>query len=912
MEDSKTEAVIFNNYKSDEDLNIGTRDIKIVEFHKSEFETIPAELLNHQELQNVIFYDCRFTHVENLEQLKVCHNIVKLTLKECNLQTFPDFLSEFHFLHSLNLSGNSFRKGLLDSIMKLRRLEYLDLSACMLREFPVVLTTLKTLKSLNINRNVQVCYLSESLKNLTNLETLDMSCCGRTEFPQILCKLKSLKTLDIGGNENIQNLPNTLQNLTNLETLNVYGCGLTEFPKVLCKLKSLKTLDIKWTRNIQNLPNTLENLTNLETLNMWSCGLIGFPQVLCKLKSLKTLDIGRNENIQNLPNTLENLTNLESLNIWQCGLIGFPQVLCKLKSLKTLDIGWNENIQNLPNTLENLTNLETLNMRKCGLIGFPQVLCKLKSLKTLDIRRNENIRNLPNTLENLTNLETLNMWQCGLTEFPQVLCKLKSLKTLHIGENENIRNLPNTPENLTNLETLDIQFCGFTEFPQVLCKLKSLQNLNISRNPLKELPTFISEIKWLHELDVSATFITSLPRVIERCEHLEELNVSDTQIKEFPTVIFKMKKFRNVFANNVSIQVLDEDFVKLWSQRPEVFTEGRFLKMVGDYLKHFVKPPNPIVQRGPEACLKYYRALKADDAVNCSIINVNLMGKTGAGKSSLIQSIKEGYSVLVDPADRTVVVDSLEVKHEDVLLKIADFGGHDIYEITCPLFLKSTKQVAIIAVKVQEYNENNHDELVTKWLTTAVSHMKNGSVCIVATQCDLCTEGEVQEKMRILKKKVDNWIEEETSFRKKLRSHQPKIMRVRENIFNEQNIHYFQSSSRTMKGVHDVEDFLFREAKLRRSVLPQRWTEVYKKMDAQTALGAHFVTETEYQTLFNTTYPSPVIPDNEESLQCLQFLHDSGMILWYGEKHENLRKIIFHDPSFPVSVLQCLFRHDLG
>ena len=98
--------------------------------------------------------------------------------------------------------------------------------------------------------------------------------------------------------------------------------------------------------------------------------------------------------------------------------------------------------------------------------------------------------------------------------------------------------------------------------------------------------------------------------MIERCEHLEELDVSHTKIKEFPTVIFKMKNLQIVIVNNVSIQVLDEDFVKLWSQRPEIFTKGRFLKVVGDNLEHFVKPPREIVRRGPEACLKYYRALK--------------------------------------------------------------------------------------------------------------------------------------------------------------------------------------------------------------------------------------------------------------------------------------------------------------
>ena len=203
MEGTKTEAVVFSNYKSDGDFKIGRREIKTVQFHKSEFETIPAELLNHQKIQNVIFNCCRFTIVENLEQLKVCHNIIKLTLKECNLQMFPDFLSEFHFLHSLNLSGNLFRKGSLDSIMKLRRLEYLDLSGCMLQEFSVVLTTLRRLKTLNIDRNDQVYHLSESLENLTNLETLNMWKCGLTEFPQVLCKLKSLKTLDIGRNKKI-------------------------------------------------------------------------------------------------------------------------------------------------------------------------------------------------------------------------------------------------------------------------------------------------------------------------------------------------------------------------------------------------------------------------------------------------------------------------------------------------------------------------------------------------------------------------------------------------------------------------------------------------------------------------------------------------------------------------------------
>ena len=520
-------------------------------------------------------------------------------------------------------------------------------------------------------------------------------------------------------------------------------------------------------------------------------------------------------------------------------------------------------------------------------------------------------QDLPETVENLTNLETLNMSHNDLTEFPEALCKLKSLKALDISENDKTQNLPGTLENLTNLETLNISRCCHTEFPEVLCKLKSLKNLDISRNPLTELPSLIFEMKCLHKLDISGASITHLPKTIERCERLKQLDISGSRITEFPTVIFKMKNLSSVVASNVEIEMLDEDFVKLWLERPEIFMEGRFQKIIGLETVRLLKPPNEIVLRGPEACMKYYRALKADEAINCSIINVTLMGKTGAGKSSLIQSIKEGYSVLVDSSDRTVVVDTLEVKHEDVLLKIADFGGHGIYEITCPLFLKSTRQVAIVAVKLLEYGESNHDELVTKWLTTAASHMKNGSICIVATQCDRCTQDEVIRKMQILKNKVQNWFEEELSFTTKMKFLKPRS--PKKSALINKNIYYLQTSSLNMKGMEDIKDFLFSEAKSSISVLPKQWADVFKKIDEETDKDINFVTKSRYQTIFRKgkTFPRNLLPHTEESLQCLQFLHDSGMILWYGEKHENLSNMIFHNPSFPLSVLQCLFRHDL-
>ena len=136
---------------------------------------------------------------------------------------------------------------------------------------------------------------------------------------------------------------------------------------------------------------------------------------------------------------------------------------------------------------------------------------------------------------------------------------------------------------------------------------------------------------------------------------------------------------------------------------------------------------------------------------------------------------------------------------------------------------------------------------------------------------------------------------------------------AKKSALTDKNIHYFQTSSLNMKGIKGVEEFLLGQAKLSLAVLPKRWANVFKKMDEQTDKDTNFITKTQYQLLFRKGigFPRNLIATNEESLQCLQFLHDSGMILWYGENYENLRNIIFHNTLFPVSLLQCLFRHNL-
>ena len=61
--------------------------------------------------------------------------------------------------------------------------------------------------------------------------------------------------------------------------------------------------------------------------------------------------------------------------------------------------------------------------------------------------------------------------------------------------------------------------------------------------------------------------------------------------------------------------------------------------------------------------------LQVSYLVKCSVLSVQILGKMSAGKSSLIHTIMEGESHLVDPTDRTVVVDTVEVKQENALMQ---------------------------------------------------------------------------------------------------------------------------------------------------------------------------------------------------------------------------------------------------
>ena len=162
------------------------------------------------------------------------------------------------------------------------------------------------------------------------------------------------------------------------------------------------------------------------------------------------------------------------------------------------------------------------------------------------------------------------------------LSELKTLKTLNIKENE-IQDISESIAILTMLEKQNVSRCELIDFPGVVCELKSLKDLQIEGNKkVESLPECLRNLTNLHKLNISNTSITRLPSAIERCNNLEELNICNYKFREFPTVIYKLKKLSTVEAISVPFEVLGEDFVKLWTQKPHIFTGGIFQKVEED------------------------------------------------------------------------------------------------------------------------------------------------------------------------------------------------------------------------------------------------------------------------------------------------------------------------------------------
>ena len=171
-------------------------------------------------------------------------------------------------------------------------------------------------------------------------------------------------------------------------------------------------------------------------------------------------------------------------------------------------------------------------------------------------------------------------------------------------------------------------------------------------------------------------------------------------------------------------------------------------------------------------------------------------------------------------------------------------------------------------------------------------------------------EAELQYKM--LQHRISEWMHAELTFLKKLNwnvsvsvGHSPNWWHTK--------FKYFMTSSQSMMGIKELRQFIFRKPEEVTFVLPKHWSKMYSLLYDQTDANKNFITKLHCENVLKKCLPfhRKLFGSANNLDQCLQFLHNSRMILWYGEHNKNLENFIFYDPQFLVSLFQCLFQHDL-
>ena len=260
-----------------------------------------------------------------------------------------------------------------------------------------------------------------------------------------------------------------------------------------------------------------------------------------------------------------------------------------------------------------------------------------------------------------------------------------------------------------------------------------------------------------------------------------------------------------------------------------------------------------------------------------------------------------------------------------------DFGAQDVYEIEYPMFLRNQNVVALIVIDLNEYKQEKHDELVTRWLLNCVL-CAECQVIFVPSKCDKLKIETKKEKISLLKQGILTYVTDEINFLKhqevKLKPErgengQADLEKVKQSIdfFNElqKNVTIKSTSAYTQIGLDGL-----KEAVKERIDIPVTADipEIYRKvidyiLDAGKSrqfhvvfdeILAHFNKDSMLMKTFKWIARSKDNSLNESDLRwILDFYRRKGWILWY----ENCAKYIYVNIDSILKVHRKLYRHDL-
>ncbi|XP_070569699.1 uncharacterized protein [Ptychodera flava] len=262
----------------------------------------------------------------------------KYDARGCMLTSVPDELwTKYKDAKIVDLSMNKIT-SIPSQIKELTVIEELSLKDNNLQIFPDAVCQMKSLKILNLESN-SFTSVSYNVIQLNQLQEVNLLKSGTPTFPRMICRIPSLKRLHFGFKDlpfRVTSLPDDVLTTLPLEELYLYNCNFSLFPKVIFKIKTLKVLSLVWCKISDEL-NNLGELSNLKQLTLSCNELTSLPESIGNLSKLEVLHANKNK-LASLPAVMKKLSKLKTIDLDDNPFSKGKSMACENKSSKVKSI----------------------------------------------------------------------------------------------------------------------------------------------------------------------------------------------------------------------------------------------------------------------------------------------------------------------------------------------------------------------------------------------------------------------------------------------------------------------------------------------------------------------------------------------------------------------------------------------
>lgn len=294
----------------------------------------------------------------------------------------------------------------------------------------------------------------------------------------------------------------------------------------------------------------------------------------------------------------------------------------------------------------------------------------------------------------------------------ELFMALVSIGNFHALELNNIAFIPPQIEKLVCLEQLDIYSKYMVDLPEEMKELTNLTELLLRLENLREVPKWVLSLKNLKILDLYGTRIEEIPDNINDLKNLKVLDLCCVHLKKMPCAILDLNlPFKDCFN--------EKDLPGIY------FCDSTC-----------ENPSTEIIYGGRKRMEFYYNSY---ETVAQNEVRVILLGKKGAGKTSLVQrmcELEDGKPHFVEGNEWTEGISINDLKCNNGVLHVWDFGGQEMMLSTHTLFLRD-HCIYIIVLNARQGDEPEG------WLDYINQFGRNSSVFIVNNHMDMADISQV-------------------------------------------------------------------------------------------------------------------------------------------------------------------------